>query len=225
VELTITQKLLWLRLRMNGIDFFTSSDGVDPERPDELLAPAAEIVFELADPYIAAASLVERDPSKSLEIARLIIAGRPETDRSVSWAHSLVGIVLDDEHKTNEAIAEYRKAIDLDPRNASFHSNLGQVLGHQAKTVEQAAEFQKAIELDPSALYPHLGLGADLRILGQTEAAIAELRKGVELYPGEALSHLLLGEALRDQHKDDEAIAEYRKAIALDPRDAMSQTI
>jgi len=52
-ELTIAQKQLWLRLRIDGRDIFTSDKGVNPERPDDLLAPAAEKVFELADPYIA----------------------------------------------------------------------------------------------------------------------------------------------------------------------------
>ena len=90
-ELTIAQKQLWLRLRMNGRDFFTSPNGVDPERPDDLLAPAAEKVFEWVDPYIVAASLSQRDPGKCLEIARRIIANGPETDQSVPWAHNLVG--------------------------------------------------------------------------------------------------------------------------------------
>jgi hypothetical protein len=83
----------WLRLRINGRDFFASPKGVDPERPDELLAPAAEKVFERVDPYIAAASLSERDPGKCLEIARRIIANGPETDPIVPWAHNLVGLV------------------------------------------------------------------------------------------------------------------------------------
>jgi hypothetical protein len=50
-EFTIAQKQLWLRLRMNGRDFYTNASGVDPERPDDVMAPAAETVFELADPY------------------------------------------------------------------------------------------------------------------------------------------------------------------------------
>jgi hypothetical protein len=65
-------------------------------------------VFEEADPYIAAASLYRHhDPGKSREIASQIIAHRPETDQSVRWAHSLVGLILLDQHKNEEAIAGY----------------------------------------------------------------------------------------------------------------------
>jgi tetratricopeptide (TPR) repeat protein len=146
-EFTIAQKQLWLRLRMNGRDFFTSPNGVGLERPDELLAPAAEKVFELADPYIAAASLADRDPGKCLEVAKGIIASRPEMDPSVPWAHVLVSYVLIAQHKTEEAIAEYRKAIELDPRDADPHKNLAIILRAQGKTKEADAEDQKAKEL------------------------------------------------------------------------------
>jgi tetratricopeptide (TPR) repeat protein len=180
-EFTIAQKQLWLRLRMNGRDFFTSPNGVGLERPDELLAPAAEKVFELADPYIAAASLADRDPGKCLEVAKGIIASRPEMDPSVPWAHVLVSYVLIAQHKTEEAIAEYRKAIELDPRDAAPHSNLGIALGDQGKTEEAIAEYRKAIELDPRDADPHKNLAIILRAQGKTKEADAEDQKAKEL--------------------------------------------
>jgi tetratricopeptide (TPR) repeat protein len=138
-ELTIAQKQLWLRLRIDGRDIFTSDKGVNPERPDDLLAPAAEKVFELADPYIAAAALRERDPAKSLKIAK--------QNESAPWAHNLAGIILSHQHKTEEAIAEYQKAIKLDPHNARPHHNLAIILRAQGKTKDADAEERKAAEL------------------------------------------------------------------------------
>jgi tetratricopeptide (TPR) repeat protein len=222
-EFTIAEKRLWLRLRMNGIDFFTSPNGVDPERPDDLLVPAAEKVYELADPYIAAASLRDHDPGKSLEIARRIIADRPETDPIVPWAHNLIGNRLWDLHKTEEAIAEYRKAIELDPREAMHHNNLGLILSDQHKTRETReaiAEYRKAIELDPRRSEPHQYLADILSTQGYAEEAIAELRKAIELDPRNAGIHIILGAELNDQHKTEEAVVECRNAIELDPRDA-----
>jgi tetratricopeptide (TPR) repeat protein len=214
-ELTIAQKQLWLRLRMNGRDFFASRNGVDPERADELLGPAAEKVFELADPYIAAASLSDRDPGKCLEIAKRIIADRPETDLIVPWAHILVGNILRDEHDTDEAIAEYRKAIELDPRLAMPHYNLGIAFGDQSKTEEEIAEYRKAIELDPRFAAPHSNLGVALSDQHNNEEAIAEYRKAIELDPRFAAPHYNLAIILRAQGKIDEANAEDRKAADL----------
>jgi Flp pilus assembly protein TadD len=219
-EFTIGQKQLLLRLRMNGKDFYLSPSGVDPERPDDLLAPAAEQVFELTDPYIAAASLYQRDPGKCLAMAKRIIADRPQTDPSVPWAHNAVGSVLRDQHKTEEAIAEYRKAIELSPRIAIFHSNLGGPLTDQDKTDEAIAEYGKAIELDPREALAHNGLGVALIAHDKTEEGIAEYRKAIELDPRDAAPHNNLGLVLSFQGQTEEAIAEYRKAIELDPRDA-----
>jgi tetratricopeptide (TPR) repeat protein len=150
-ELTIVQKQLWLRLRMNGRDFFTSPNGADPERPDDLLAPAAEKVFELADPYIAAWFLRRRDPSKSLELAKRIITDRPETDQNVPWGHNMIGVLLSNQNKIDEAVAEYEEAIKLNPNFANAHSNLGLALIAQNENEKGIAECRKANELDPSS--------------------------------------------------------------------------
>jgi tetratricopeptide (TPR) repeat protein len=220
-ELTMAQERLWLHLRMNGRDFYTSPNGVDQEHSDDLLAPATEKVFEEAYPIIYAGSLKERDPGKSLEIARRIIAVGPETDQSVAAAHNLVGNILLDQRKTDEAITEYRKAIELDPRNAWPHNNLGfALMSGQGKIEEAIGEYRKAIELDPSLALPRRNLGNALHDQGKTDEAIAEYRKAIELDPRYGDPHNNLGNALRDQGKTDEAIALYRRAIELDPHDA-----
>jgi predicted Zn-dependent protease len=114
---------------------FTSDKGVDPERPDDLLAPAAEKVFELADPYIAAAALRETDPGKSLMIAK---------QNDAPWAHNLAGVILRHQLKTEEAIAEYEKAIKLDPHNPRPHHNLAIILRAQGKTKDADAQERMA---------------------------------------------------------------------------------
>ena len=48
--------------------------------------------------------------------------------------------ILSQQHKTDEAIAEFRKAIELDPSDASFHAFLGLILSGQGKTEDAATE-------------------------------------------------------------------------------------
>ena len=129
-----------------------------------------------------------------------------------------LGYILADQHKTEEAIAEYRKAIEIDPRYAAAHNNLGIGLRVQGKTEEAIAEYRKAIDLDPRYAAAHYNLGNALGVQGKTEEAIAEYRKAIDLDPRDAAAHYNLGSALDDQHKTEEAIAEYRKAIEIDPR-------
>ena len=92
---------------MNGHDLYSSAEGADLVHADDLFAPAAQKVFEETDPY--------NEPSKCLEIAKRIISDRPQTDQSVPWAHYLSDFMLINQHKPAEAIAGFRKAIELDP--------------------------------------------------------------------------------------------------------------
>jgi hypothetical protein len=50
-ELIIKDKLLWLRLRLDGANFYDSPSGVDPENPDDLFMAAVPKIFELILPY------------------------------------------------------------------------------------------------------------------------------------------------------------------------------
>jgi tetratricopeptide (TPR) repeat protein len=65
--------------------------------------------------------------------------------------------------RPDEAIAEYRKAIELDPRLAVTHYNLGLALRDQHKTDEAIAAYRKAIELDPRLALLHSNLGSELK--------------------------------------------------------------
>ena len=215
-EITIVENKLWLRLRMNERDLYESASGVDLEHPDGLFAAAAQRIFEETDPYILAASLSDTDLGKSLEIAKRIM-DRPGKDPAISRAHNLTGNILYDQHKFNEAIAEYRKAIELAPLDAKPHNALGNVLSAQGKTEEAIAEYRKGIELDPRIASAHNALGNTLSDQGKIEDAIAEYRNAIKLDPLYAHAYHNLGNALSIQGKTEEAIAEYRKAIELDP--------
>jgi len=73
-------------------------------------------------------------PAKSLKIAK--------QNESAPWAHNLAGIILSHQHKTEEAIAEYQKAIKLDPHPTSPTEGVGR---------RQAAEIL-GMQLQRSAL-------------------------------------------------------------------------
>ena len=126
----------------------------------------------------------------------------------------------------DEAIACYRKAIELDPKLATAHINLGTALKDKGQLDEAIACYKKAIELDPKYAIAHNNLGAILcDVKRDYDAAIACFRKAIELDPKHAAAHANLGIALKDKGQVDEAIACYKKAIELDPKWAVAQTL
>ena len=68
---------------------------------------------------------------------------RPGKDPATSRAHNLTGNILYDQHKIKEAIAEYRKAFELDPLYANPHNGLGLILSDQGATEKAIAEYRR----------------------------------------------------------------------------------
>jgi superkiller protein 3 len=120
--------------------------------------------------------------------------------------------------KLDEAIAEYREVIRLEPDQADAHNWIGAILCDQKHEYgAAAAEFREAIRLEPDNAWAHNNLGNALGYQGKLEAAAAEFREAIRLEPDHAGGHSSLGNALRKQGKVDEAIAEYKEAIRLQP--------
>jgi tetratricopeptide (TPR) repeat protein len=85
---------------------------------------------------------------------------RSSLTRSFAPPHGNLGNVYEDEHKLDDAIAEYKIAILLDPKIALLHNDLGFAYSNEDKREMAIAEYQKATELDPkNALLPQNNLG------------------------------------------------------------------
>ena len=60
-----------------------------------------------------------------------------------------MALALNDSGRSEEAIAAYRRAIQLKPDYVAAHNNLGDLLRAQGRTDEAAAEFRQALVLNP----------------------------------------------------------------------------
>jgi Tfp pilus assembly protein PilF len=119
--------------------------------------------------------------------------------------------------KLDEAVSEYRTAIELDSKLAVAHRNLGIVLFMQRQDDEALTQFHQALELNPGNAVAHATLGTVLRNRGQREDAIAEYRRALALDPGLATVHAFLGTLLFEQGTGGEAMVELQRARELDP--------
>ena len=138
--------------------------------------------------------------------------------RGSATAHTNLGIALHAQGRMDEAIAEHRAAIRLQPDDAAAHINLGAILCDVVRDYDGAiAEFRTAIRLLPDDVTAHYNLGTAMRHQGKLAEAIAEYRETIRLQPDDATVHTSLGIALRDRGKLAEAIIAYREAIRLQP--------
>ena len=84
------------------------------------------------------------------------------------------------------AMADFDKAIQLDPKQAYAFSNRGRL--YQAKNeYERAVQgYTKAIQLDPRRTADYRGRGYIFYLMGFTDLAMADLDRAIELAPGES---------------------------------------
>jgi tetratricopeptide (TPR) repeat protein len=130
------------------------------------------------------------------------------------------GVAFTDLKRYDETEAAYRKAIELNPSEATPYYNLGCLLDDLKRYDEAEAAYRKAIELNPSYATAYSNLGILLKTLKRYDEAEAAYRKAIELNPSEAPPYYNLGSLLDDLKRYDEAEAAYRKAIKLNPSDA-----
>jgi len=83
--------------------------------------------------------------------------------------------------RLDEAIAEGKRAIELDPLSPVINTDLGQTLFMARRYDEAIAQLRKALEIDPTFYYAHYTLGMALQLKGDVPTAIAEYTKAQQL--------------------------------------------
>lgn len=112
------------------------------------------VLSRLADSYHKARQL-----DKAQQYYLKAIEAKPD-DASL---HNNLGNVYADMGKTNEAVAEFQKAAQVDPPGASrYYFNLGAIMYNQGKMDEAATAFKKATELDSKFADAYFLLGQSL---------------------------------------------------------------
>ena len=117
----------------------------------------------------------------------------------------------------DEAIAAYRKALELSPNDPATHYELAFALRYKGDTRQAVEEFESALRLKPSWADAHYGLGATWYELRNLPAALKELSKAVQLDPSNAGAHRLLARVYADQNNFSAAETELSRAIVLKP--------
>jgi tetratricopeptide (TPR) repeat protein len=118
----------------------------------------------------------------------------------------------------DDAVACYKKAIELDPKNVNAQINLGLALKDKGDLDGALACYKKALELDPKNAQARNHLGVALDAKGDPDGALACYKKAIDLDSKLASAHGNLGNALRSKGDVDGAVACCKKAIDLDSK-------
>jgi serine/threonine-protein kinase len=81
----------------------------------------------------------------------------------------------------DRAMAEAKRAYELDPVSSIIHSDLGGVNVAARRYDEAIRQLRGTVEIDPDFFWAYRWLGMALELKGDTQAAIAEYKKAFEL--------------------------------------------
>jgi len=152
------------------------------------------------------------------------VAQKPTEDisaRSVTDAQGYTtrGQVLAKSGKNEEALAEFGRALALDPYNAQALYGRGLIYQSEKQHQQAVEDFTAANGLTPQKVEPLLARATSYLALDKTREAAGDLDEAVQVDPNNAQAWSTRGlvyERLGDKAK---AAASYTRAVALRPKD------
>ena len=113
------------------------------------------------------------------DFIRKQIEGAPEN----SGLRILLGDLLLQQNLDEQALAEYERAIELNPDNIRAYTSSARLLNRLNRTEQAMARFQQMIEQNTNWLQGYMGLAAIEESNGNFENAIQQYRKVLEIKP------------------------------------------
>jgi tetratricopeptide (TPR) repeat protein len=129
------------------------------------------------------------------------------------------GVALAMLARHEEALADFERAIALEPIHADAHNFRGLALRDLGREEEALASFCRAIELNAQHADAYLNYAVILYELGRLDEALAALDHVIALRPDYETAHDNRGTVLMALGQPEEALCSYEIAIRLNPRD------
>jgi tetratricopeptide (TPR) repeat protein len=152
------------------------------------------------------------------------IGGQGAGDAQSAQASTARGQTLAKAGKTEEALAEFDRALALDPYNVP--ALYGRGLLYQAdKRHEQAiADFSAANGLTPQRVEPLLARATSYLAIDKAKEAASDIDEAVQADPNSAQAWSVRGAAYERLGDKAKAFASYSRALALRPRDEAARS-
>lgn len=156
------------------------------------------------------------------ELSRIagLAARAAELDDGDPWAHLALGFHATMVRRTEEAIYEFQRSLDLNPNFAAAHGYLGFALMFDGRSDEAISHLEQAIRMspqDPQNAIFHVGLSASNYLGGRYAEAITFARKALQQRPAYAGAYRILCASLAQAGQAGEARSLLEKLKQLQP--------
>jgi len=154
-----------------------------------------------------------RDYQSSVAFWQDTVKKRPHS----YFAPCALGNALAASGRTEEAIQQYRRSLQLKPDYPAAYRNLSSLLVSMGRVDEAIQQYEQALRLRPNDGKAHNNLGLALAGLGRSAEAIDHYQKALLLKPDYAEAQYNLAGALATVGRTKEAIEHYNQFLRLAP--------
>jgi tetratricopeptide (TPR) repeat protein len=138
-------------------------------------------------------------------------------------AYNNRGLFFDRAGRLDEAMADYKQALAINPRYAEANNNLGQAMTERSRPRDGLAMFRAALDANPALLPAHNNLGNALADDGKPAEALPHYDFVLAREPWNVSALSNAGIALSMLGRYAEAIARLQKAVQLAPDNLNAQ--
>jgi len=135
-----------------------------------------------------------------------------------SWeAHNNLGGFLVEQGESDEALAHFKRAVEIRPGYAKAQYNFGAALREKGQVDEAIVHLQIAVDIQPNYVDAHNSLARALGQKREWDGAMEHLERSLVIDPDQAEAHNNLANVLWQKGRLRQAAAEYEMALALHP--------
>jgi tetratricopeptide (TPR) repeat protein len=140
--------------------------------------------------------------------------GAPYVER----AHHNRGFAYLQARRHEEAMRDFNRALELNPRDANAYVGRGTLLTRTGRHVAALKELAHAIEIDPRYAEAYAKRCFVSMMLERADQAVTDCERAVALDPSHRDAHTNLGVVYAALARYRDAEASYQRALAIDPR-------
>ncbi len=211
-QLYLKGRYLWSRKAAEGVQKAVQYF----EQAIQLDSQYAQAYSGIADCYVALSefSLMPRAEaySKAISAAERAISLNPK----LAEAHTTLGFIrLSRDWDYVNAELDFKRAIELDPNDATAHQFYGVYLLAVGQTDAAIAQTRRALQLDPLSILNNSQFARCLYLARRYEEAIEQSRRTLELDSTSSSSLVYSGQSYAHKGMFVEAIMELQKSVAM----------
>ena len=129
-----------------------------------------------------------------------------------------LGVVYGKAGNSAQAITDFDRAIEINPKSARAYHNLGVTYRKLGNYAQAITDFDRAIEINPEYAEAYYSRGVTHGKLGDHRQAISDYDRAIGINPELALAYINRGAAYHELGDQKQAISNYDRAIEINPK-------